>query len=302
MSPARIKAYFLLLLVTIIWAVAAIVIKFTLDGITPLPFLAYRFLISAGIGAIAIFMYRGRLPKSLKTWAAITIYSFLSTTFALGLLFLGLDRTTVLNLSLITLAGPLLLEVAGVIFLKEKISKREKVGTAIAFAGALLTILEPIFEANASFGGFEGNLLILIYMVGDIASIILLKKLIKKEISATILTHISFVIGLVTLIPILVIFMGVSPFVQVVSALPVKYHLGVIYMAIMSGTVAYALRAKAQKEIEVGEAGLFGYLVSVFSAPLAVFFLHEEITPLFIVGAVLIAVGVFVAEYRKKRS
>lgn len=302
MSPARVRAYFLLLLVTVIWAVAVIVLKFTLGGITPLPFLTYRFIISAIIGIIAIFMYKGKLPRSGKTWIAITIYSFLSTTFALGLLFLGLDRTTVLDLSLLTLVGPLLSEVAGVIFLKEKITKLEKIGTVIAFSGALLTIIEPILESGASFGGLTGNLLILSYMLGDTASIIMLKKLIKNDISPVILTHISFVIGLLTLIPITIVFMGITPFVLTVTNLPFHYHLGVLYMAIMSGTVAYAVRAKAQRVVDVGEAGLFGYLVSVVSAPLAVLFLHETITPLFIVGAVLIGIGVGVAEYRKKRK
>lgn len=301
MSSARVKAYTLLIIVTFLWAIAAIVIKYTLDGITPLPFLTYRFLISAAIGSIALLTFRGKFPTSIKSWIAITIYSFLSTTFALGLLFLGLDRTTVLNLALITLVGPLLSEIAGVIFLKEKITKLEKIGTAIAFTGALLTILEPILESGGSIGGLEGNLLIVTYMLGDTASLILLKKLIKKEIDSTTLTHISFIIGLITILPIVVIFMGIGTFTQVIIELPLQYHLGVMYMAIMSGTVAYTLRAKAQKAIDVGEAGLFGYLVSVVSAPLAVIFLHETVTPLFIAGGILIGIGVWVAEWRKNR-
>lgn len=299
MTTARFTAYLLLLIVTLIWAIASIVIKYTLEGIPPLPFLTYRFLISAAVGIIAVVLYKHKLPKSLSAWTAITVYSFLSTTFALGLLFLGLDRTTVLNLSLITLVGPLLGEVAGVIFLNERISKREKIGTSIAFLGALFTILEPVVASGGDIGGLEGNLLIVLYLLGDTASVILLKKLIKKEISPTILTHISFVIGLITVLPITAIFIGIPEFFVSLQALPLTYHFGVIYMALLSGTLAYALRAKAQKSVEVSEASLFGYLASVFSAPLAVYFLHETITPLFIIGAAFIAVGVSIAEYRK---
>lgn len=300
MTKARVFAYSLLLLVTLFWAVATVVIKYTLEGISPLPFLTYRFLISAIIGLIAIATYKRKLPKSLSVWTAITAYSFLSTTFALGFLFLGLDRTTVLNLSLITLVGPLLGEVAGVIFLKEKINRREKVGTALAFLGALLTILEPVL-ASGGIGGLEGNLLIVFYLLGDTASTILLKRLIKHDISPIILTHISFIVGFVTILPVTLIFMGLPEFVSVMQVLPLKYHIGVIYMALISGTLAYALRAKAQKWIDVSEASLFGYLLSVFSAPLAVYFLQETISPLFIIGALFIGVGVTTAEYRKKR-
>ena len=39
----RIKAYILILIVTIIWGVASPIIKYTLDGFDPLSFLTYRF-------------------------------------------------------------------------------------------------------------------------------------------------------------------------------------------------------------------------------------------------------------------
>lgn len=302
MSASRIRAYVLLLITTFIWAVAAIVIKFTLDGISPLSFLTYRLLISAIIGGFALLTFKHKLHLSTKSWIAVVVYSFLSTTFSLGLLFLGLDRTTVLNLALISLVGPLLYELAGVIFLKEKITRLEKIGTAIAFSGALITIIEPLLEATSAWGSLEGNLLIVASMIADTASVILLKKLLRRDISASALTHISFIVGFITILPVMLIFLGLSPFVQIVTALPFNYHLGVLYMAIMSGTVAYIIRAKAQKEIAVGEAGLFGYLTSVVSAPLAVIFLKETVTPIFIIGAVLIAFGVAIAEYRKKRE
>jgi drug/metabolite transporter (DMT)-like permease len=147
----------------------------------------------------------------------------------------------------------------------------------------------------------EGNLLIVGSMIADTIAVILLKKLIKRDITASALTHVSFIIGFITILPVVIVVMGIPTFVETVSALSLPTHLGVLYMAIMSGTVAYILRAKAQKAIDVGEAGLFGYLTSVVSAPLAVVFLKETVTPIFIAGAVLIAIGVGVAEYRRKR-
>ncbi len=299
MSASRIKAYFLLLITTAIWAVAAIVIKYTLEGITPLPFLTYRLFISAVIGIFALVLFKHKLNLSMKSWIAVVAYAFLATSFSLGLLFLGLARTTVLNLALISLVAPLLYELAGVIFLREKISIREKIGTAIAFSGALVTIIEPLLEHGNSWGSLEGNLLIVASILADTTAIILLKKLVRRDISASDLTHISFVIGFITTLPVLIIFMGIPTFVQTVVSLPINFQLGVFYMAIMSGTVAYILRARAQKDIDVGEAGLFGYLTSVVSAPLAVIFLHETVTTLFIIGAIFIGIGVGIAEYRK---
>ena len=75
--------------------------------------------------------------------------------------------------------------------------------------------------------------------------------------------------------------------------------MGVWYMALISGSLAYYLYVKAQRSIEVSEAILFNYLQPVFSIPLALFWLGEKITPAFLLGALIIALGVIIAEYKK---
>lgn len=76
--------------------------------------------------------------------------------------------------------------------------------------------------------------------------------------------------------------------------------MGVLYMALFSGSLAYYLSNKAQKTIEIGEQSLFSYLNPLFSIPLAVFWLGETITPLFIAGSVVVTAGVIIAETKKK--
>jgi drug/metabolite transporter (DMT)-like permease len=302
MSSTRIKSYLLLITVSLIWGIAAIVIKFTLNAIDPLPFLAYRFLISFAIAVIALSTTRYVLPKGSLQWIEVLVFSFLSTTVALGFLFLGLEYTSVLSLSIITLIIPLLVGVAGVIFLQETITRQEKIGTGIALAGSMLTIIEPILTANNHTGNIIGNIFLLLYLVSEVASVVILKKLLKKNISPIAITHISFIVGFITLTPIVMFMYGGSSLINSVVSVTFPYHAGVLYMALISGTLAYALRAKAQKNIEIGEAALFSYLTSVFSAPLAVIFLGETITLPFIIGALIIAAGVFIAEYRTGKN
>jgi drug/metabolite transporter (DMT)-like permease len=300
MSPARLKSYLLLLSVSLIWGVAAIVIKFTLNAIDPLPFLVYRFLISFAVAVIALATTKYALPKNPLQWIEVVAFSILSTTIALGFLFLGLEYTSVLSLSIIVLIAPLLIGVAGVIFLQETITKQEKIGTGIALAGSLFTIIEPVIAAGNDTGNLLGNVLLLLYLLSEVASVVLLKKLLKQNVSPIAITHISFIIGFITLTPIVLFLYGGAIVVNTITTLSVSSHAGVWYMAIVSGTLAYALRAKAQKNIEIGEAALFSYLTSVFSAPLAVIYLGETITMPFVIGAIVIAIGVFIAEYRSK--
>lgn len=300
MSPRRLKAYTYLLIVCIIWGIAGVVIKFTLRGIDPLSFLTYRFAVSAVVAILYFLFFGNKLPKKRSSWVAIIIYSLFSTTFALGALFYGVDRTTVLNLSLVTLSLPLLSSLAGVIFLKDRITKREKIGSSIAILGTLFTIVEPILEGNGHSGTFLGNTFIALYLFFDIASVVILKKLLRNKTSAVALSQISFIIGFGSLIPVILFVLGPATIITTILTLPLKYQLGVLYMAIFSGTIAYALRAKAQKSIEVSEGALFGYLVPVFGVPLAVLWLKETVTPVFIIGAIIIAIGVFIAETKPR--
>ncbi|MEJ2347677.1 MAG: DMT family transporter [Patescibacteria group bacterium] len=138
MKLHRLKAYFYLVLVAVIWGIASPVIKHTLQGISSLPFLTYRFALSSAV-AIPTFLLAGiHIPKLKETLPYVLLYGFLVSTVALGLLFLGLEKTTVLDMTLITAVGPLLIALAGVVFLKEHITSREKVGMALAFSGTIV--------------------------------------------------------------------------------------------------------------------------------------------------------------------
>ena len=72
-------------------------------------------------------------------------------------------------------------------------------------------------------------------------------------------------------------------------------------MAFLSGSLAYYLGNKAQKTIEIGDAAVFSYLYPIFSTPLAVLWLGEKITPMFIIGGIIITIGVVMAEIKKPR-
>ncbi len=299
MQTARLKAYLMLLAVAIIWGIASPVIKYTLQGFPADLFLTYRFGIST-IVAIIIFTISGiHIPKDWNTILLIIIYGFLNSVVALGFLFFGMENTTVLEAGLITLASPLLISTAGVYFLHEHITKREKIGMVIAILGTALTIAGPFITNGHSSIKFSGNLMVLGYVISTLVTTLLVKKLLKKDVSPMILTNFSFIIGFICFLA-FVLLTNPSSLLSIPYTL-FPYHAGVVYMAIISGTLAFWLSNKAQKSIEIGEASLFSYLLPIFSMPIAVVWLGEKITPIFIVGAIVIAIGVAIAEIKKKR-
>ena len=299
MNTTRVRAYIYLLIVTAIWGIAGPIIKFTLGGFDPLTFLTYRFGLSSILAILTFAVVKIRLPKDKETFFRLIGFGFLTSTVSLGFLFFGLENTTVLDMSLITLATPLLVTIAGVMFLNEHVTRMEKIGMGIALFGTLLTVIEPLIQNGHDAIRLSGNIFIVGSLIATAWSAVLAKELLRKDVSPLLMTNASFIVGFLSLLP-FAIFLRPSILYSLFT-IHYTYHIGVFYMALLSGSLAYYLSNKAQKSIEIGEASIFAYLYPIFSTPLAVIWLGEKITPMFTMGAVIIAIGVAIAEIKKRR-
>jgi len=301
MNPYRLHAYTLLLIVSVIWGVAGVVIKFTLGSFDPLVFLTYRFAISS-VASLLIALFLGvKLPTNKNIILLALLYGFLTTTVALGLLFFGFDETTAIDATLISATGPIFISFGGVIFLKEHVTLREKIGMGIAFVGTAITIFEPILRNGNGFSGLIGNILVFTSILVGVATAIFAKILLRNELHPLTATNLSFWIGFLTLAPLAFIIHTPEGIIGQIKSSPLPFHLGVFFMALISGNLAYTLWHKAQKTIEVGEVSVFAYLYPLFATPLAVVWLKEKITLPFLIGAGVIALGVIIAEFKKRR-
>ena len=299
---ARTKAYLFLIAVSIIWGFAGPIIKFTLQELPPLIFLSYRFTLSTIFALIYFSFHRPKLPTSAKLTGYVCLYSLLAVTFGLGLLFYGFDKTTSLIGTVISALAPLATVVAGTLLLHEHITRKEQIGISLASAGTIIIILSPLIN-TANWTGItsvEGGGLILASVILDALAAILVKVIIRQGLSPVDLAHYSFIIGWLTLVPLPLFLYPLSQINQTLINIPLSTHLGVWYMALLSGTLAYSLRNLAVKTVEVSEAVLFSYLFPVWAAPLSLFWLGEKVTLSFLIGAVTIATGVFLAERRHR--
>lgn len=302
MSSRRTKAYVLLLATAIIWGLATSVIKFTLAEISPFSFLTYRFFISGIIAVFLLLVGRIRLPKKKSDLAGIFAVGIVGNTLALGLLFVGLAQTTVLDTSIIEALAPLLIGVMGVSLLHDRVTRKEKLGIFVALVGTLITIIGPL--GDSGIGGLSakersvGNLIILMFVVADATSFVMTKKLTQRKIKPDAISNFGFVVAFITTFPIILLTRGWDSFWGEITQLPFAHHLGVWYMAIVSGTLAYWFWTKGQKSIEVSEAAVFRYLIPVFATPLAIFWIGEKLTLHFLIGAGVVFFGVGLAEYK----
>lgn len=301
MSSVRLKAFILLLIVSIIWGIAGPVIKLTVKEIPPFIFLAYRFLVSSLVAIPILYFTKFKFSKNPKTNFKIFLAGFLNTTGALGLLFYGASKTTLLQMSLITTFGPILSVLAGYLFLKDKITVKERVGILIAFVGSIVIVIEPFFTHSRSSGDLYGNLGVFGYILFTTISGVLIKEVLREGINPIGLTNLSFIIGLITVIPIVLFFYTPNQVLNSTFHIPFIYHTGVWYMALISGTLAFSLQNIAQKSIELSELAVFMYLYPIISGILAIFILHDKFTIFTAIGSITTTLGIIIAEIKKRR-
>lgn len=302
MSSRRIKAYLYLLIVAIIWGVAGPVIKITLNSGLPWDiFLTLRFLVSSAAACIMFIFWGTKFPKDFKTALALMIFAILNSTVSIGLLFWGTEKTSLLDMSLISIFSPLVSIYLGYHFLHDRITKQEKIGTLVALIGSTIILLEPILEKGQKDGQITGNILVLLSVVTGALAGLMAKELLRKGLSASDLTNYSFIGGFLTMIPVVLMLhptARIMPMVLTISSTPIW---GILYMGLFSGTIAYILNNLGLKSIELSEAALFSYLYPIFSAILAVILLGDKITTTVIAGCIVTFAGVALAEIKKKR-
>lgn len=292
MTKSRRLAYLALFLAALIWGVAPPIIKYTLQFISPISFLFYRFLIASVIIAIPTALRIKKVKPSKKDLLDYLYLGFLCTPLNLLLLFWGIQRTTAIDASLISITSPFLVAIGGALFLKENITKREGVGIGIAMAGTLLTIIQPMLEKGFGFQNVEGNMLVFLGTLVWVVFTLLAKK--KHHLDPFLLSSLSFMVGLMVFLP-LVPTSHFPPSPALLPALP-----GILFMAVFSSIIAYSTHLYGLSKIEASEAVVFTYLQPIFTIPVATVFLREKATLPFIVGATLIAAGVFLSSFRFK--
>lgn len=288
----RLVAYSFLLTTVAIWGVAAPVIKYTLEFTPPFAFLFWRMLINSVIILPFLLWHLRQHPVKLSDWPRLTFLGFLGASATLALVFLGFDRTTSLDGVLIVSLSPIFIVIGAGLFLKERVTRLERAGLAVAVAGTLIAISEPILESGIfALDNLVGNLLVL-GSVFTWAAFVLASKKDYDRHSPFLINGFSFLVALGTFFPAAILEGGFLP------TLPQPALPGILYMSLVSSIIAYMLHGYGLKFIEASEASLFYYLQPVFAAPFALFWLGEKITPAFVIGAAVIAAGVILTEYR----
>lgn len=293
MTPVQ-KGIIGLIIANIIWGFASPIFKWSLGNIPPFTLAFFRFFIAAILLGIIL---RKKLTMPIhdkKDLRLLIVHALAGITGNITFFFLGLQLTLAINVPVIASSQPIMIFLFAYLFLKEKFKLKKVLGMIVGTLGILVIVLEPIYYHGID-GNALGNFLIVLATISGAIGMLSGRQVFQKY-DPFVLTFWAFVISAISFLPPAVIEFMKQP--TLYQQLDVRGFVGIVFGSVFSSAAAYALYSYGLSKIQASEASLFIYIDPIAGTLLSYFMLHEPITTPFLVGALFIFAGIYIAERR----
>jgi drug/metabolite transporter (DMT)-like permease len=287
-----IKAHLALLVTTLIFGLHYVVAKSMMSSdFQPMQLLFFRLL-----GGVFLFWVFQRFfvtekveRKDLLILALCGMFGFALNQ---ALFYEGLNLTTPVDASLIHVINPIFVLIFASLIIKEKITLTKVLGIALGASGALILILYGR-KFSMSSDSFTGNILVVLNMLFYALYLVLLKPLVAKYHTTTILKWVAL-FGFLFILPFSV--NGLMEFNT--AAVSAQGWWMLAYIILLCTFVAYLMINYALKYVETSTVSFFTYLQPFIASVTSVSIGSETITLPKIIAAGLIFGGVFLVNRR----
>ncbi len=270
-----------------IWGGMYVVSKVVLDVIPPFTLLVIRLILGFIALALVIQLRGGFTTRKSQFWKFFGVGA-VGYGVSLGFQFVGTRLSTAANGSLVTSATPALVLPFAFFLLNEPITRRRLIAIQIASLG-VVAVIDPR-TAQLSSSLFMGNLSLL----GAAVTWALYSVLVRKVSSNADMLQASAIMLLGGL-PVAVPISAWELTTQSVGTITPGIIGGILFLGIISTAIAMFLWNYAFSELPAAVASLTFFAQPVVGTLLGWFFLNEKITPLFILGGVMIGVGILIS-------
>ena len=274
-----------------IWGGMYVVSKVVLDIIPPFSLVTLRLILGAVTLAI-VLLIQGFPKISRRQLLEILGVGFIGYGVSLSLQFLGTKLSTAANGSLVTSATPAFVLIFASLLLKEKITWLRLIALLLATLG-VLAVIDPR-SAQLQPDLFMGNLA----LIGAAVTWALYSVLVRKttrNMDVLLFSLIAFLGGLPVSMP-----LGIWELQTIgVEEIGLGVIGGVLFLGIISTALAMVLWNTAFAFVDASLASLTFFAQPVVGTLLGWLFLDERITPLFLLGGLLIGLGLLIASLEK---
>ena len=270
-----------------IWGGMYVVSKVVLDVIPPFTLLSIRLVLGFLALTLVILLRGGFSVKPRQFWSYFGV-GVIGYGISLGFQFVGTKLSTAANGSLVTSATPALVLPFAFFLLKEPVTRRRLAAILLASLG-VLAVIDPR-HAELSSSLFLGNLSLL----GAAITWALYSVLVRKVSTDADLLQASAIMLLGGL-PLTIPTSAWELSTQGMGAITPGIIGGILFLGIISTAIAMFLWNYAFKELPAAVASLTFFAQPLVGSLLGWFFLNEKITALFVLGGVLIGLGILIS-------
>ncbi len=289
----------LAVLTTLIWSGNFVVARSAHKLVPPIGLAFYRWLCATIIilpfGFKKIIIEKKILldNKLYLFFAALTGITLFNTC-----VYVAGHYSSAINLALIgTTSSPIMAVILARIFLKEKITWLRVLGLLLCIFGILYLMGQGNFR----------HIIALHFSIGDVWVLLgafffaIYNVLVKKKptgISPLVFVTVIFTLGTVLLFPFFLIEQHYSE--------PINWNMNlfwtVIYLGLGNAVICYLCWNEAIARLGTARTALFGNLIPIFASIEAVVLLGEKITVIHILSAVLVIIGLIIANMKLRNS
>ncbi|MCK6577806.1 MAG: DMT family transporter [Anaerolineae bacterium] len=279
-----------------IWGGMYVVSDLVLPVIPPFTLLSIRLTMAvvvllgvARAGGIAIAIPRRRQIELLGV-------GLIGFGVSVGAQFVGTDRSTAVNGSLITSASPAFILIFAALLLREKLTLRRIAAVVLATVGVIIII--DLANADFSSDTFFGDIALAVAaLTWGLYSVLVRAVSLRAHADTTIVTVYGLIGGLILTLPASAVELSARPIGEITP--PVI--LGILYLGVVSTAAAMWLWSRAFALVDASVASLYFFAQPLVGALLSVILLSQPMTTSLWVGSLLILLGVLLATVQVRR-
>jgi drug/metabolite transporter (DMT)-like permease len=283
-----------LLLTAIIWGSNYSVIKFVLQEVPPRTFNALRLSIASIVFLVVIHGTRRRehvARLTARDWAIVVLLGVIGQ-FGYQMLFItGLERTSVMNASIIIACTPAAVSIASAAVGHERLPLSHWLGTALSFVGVSLIVGGG---AAAGVSSPSGDLMMLACVLCWTVYTVAGRPLLARY-SPLVITGLSMAIGTALFLP-----FSIPDFARTHWAdVRIVAWVCVVFSSLLALNFSYTAWYTGVRHLGSSRTSIYSNLVPVAALLSAMVWLGERLAGIRLLGAVLVAAGVLLTRWRR---
>jgi len=270
-----------------IWGGMYVVTKVVMEVIPPFALLTSRLVLGILVLAIIILFRKSWRMTARQFWQVFGV-GVIGFGISLGFQFVGTKLSTASNGSLVTSATPAFVLLFAALLLGEKITLRRLLALVVASIG-VVAVIDPR-TAQLSPSLFKGNLCLVAAGLTWALYSVLVRK-VTRDVDVLTVSLVTFAGGLLVSVP-LSVWEAATQNYGVITPGVIG---GILFVGIICTALAMYLWNTAFATLDASVASLTFFAQPVVGTMLGAIFLGDKITPLFIVGGVLIGIGLLIS-------